>query len=74
MQSVEQISQDLVNKWGPDVRRVAHDLNLLIGRALVQKDIMAFGFICEAVAAIMLEAVEIAKSIQAEQRHGGTVH
>jgi hypothetical protein len=68
-EQVEAISAELVKRWGPEVKRVTHELNALIGKALSQGDLLAFGFISQAVGALMLEAVEMARGIQTEQ-HG----
>jgi hypothetical protein len=74
MRDEQAISADLLKRWGPEVQRVGHQLNLLIGKALGERNLIAFGFISEVVAAIMLEAVELAKEIQGEQQSAKAGH
>ena len=75
MPSQEQIASDLTAKWGGDIQRVVHQLNELIGRALSQGDFLAYGFITQCVAAVMLESCAIAKELQSVRgQHGETLH
>ena len=67
-EQIQALSDDLARTWGPKLAMAIHPLNLLIGEALSKGDLLAFGFISQVLAKIMMESCELAKGIQAEQR------
>ena len=77
-ETIEELSAELLRTWGPKVQQAIHPLNLLIGEALSTGNLLAFGFISEVIAKIVLESCELARGIQAERQQervpGGRLH
>ena len=67
-ESVQELSEQLTEKWGPDVRRICHQLNDLIGRALSQGDLLGYAYIAQVVSQIMIESCDLARQLQAERQ------
>ena len=75
MPSIDELSQDLCNRWGKKTAQALDPLNKLISETLSQHDLLAFGFVAEATARLMGYAVQMAKSIQGERgQHDGVLH
>ena len=67
----EKLSQELAAKWGERTRKAIVPISELIGEALMERNILAYGFITLAVAGMINYATQIAKALQTGEQ--GTV-